>query len=130
MPKILDAATARRLKAYFAKLPPASRKRMKEMRAAIRAAAPGAVEVVSYSIPAFKLDGRMLVWYAAWKEHTSLYPMVGVSAKVPASALKGFAITKGTIRFPLDRKLPVGLVRRIVKARIGVPSRGKNAVGR
>ncbi len=118
MPKILDAATARRLKAYFAKLPPASRKRMKEMRAAIHAAAPGAVEVVSYSIPAFKLDGRMLVWYAAWKEHTSLYPMVGTKGRVPADLLKAYSISKGTIRFPLDAPLPKALLTRLVKARL------------
>jgi uncharacterized protein YdhG (YjbR/CyaY superfamily) len=110
-------ATADRLKQYFAALPPDTRRVMKSLRAAIKAAAPGAVEVVSYGIPAFKLEGRMLVWYAAWKAHTSLYPMKGIAGRVPAAVLKGHVITKGTIRFPLDRTLPVSLVKRLVKAR-------------
>jgi uncharacterized protein YdhG (YjbR/CyaY superfamily) len=117
-PKRSTQDTADRLRKYFAALPPDTRRVMKSFRAAIKAAAPGAVEVVSYSIPAFKLEGRMLVWYAAWKEHVSLYPMKGIAGRVPASVLKGYVITKGTIRFPLDRRLPVSLVKRLVKARV------------
>lgn len=109
---------AARLKRYFADLPPSTRKVMKEFRSAIKSAAPGAVEVVSYGIPAFKFEGRMLVWYAAWKEHVSLYPMKGIATRIPASVLEGYVITKGTIRFPLDRRLPVGLIKRLVKARV------------
>jgi uncharacterized protein YdhG (YjbR/CyaY superfamily) len=110
--------TADRLKKYFAALPSDTRRVMKSFRAAIKAAAPGAVEVVSYGIPAFKLEGRMLVWYAAWKAHTSLYPMKGIAGRVPAAALEGYVITKGTIRFPLERPLPVPLIKRLVKARV------------
>jgi len=91
---------------------------MKSFRSSIKAAAPGAVEVVSYGIPAFKLEGRMLVWYAAWKAHTSLYPMKGIAKRVPAAQLEGYVITKGTIRFPLDRPLPVALIKKLVKARV------------
>jgi|SRR5882672_6305065 len=116
--RVLDQATAARLNAYFAALPPVARRRLKQMRSAIRATAPGAVEVVSYGIPAFKVEGRMLVWYAAWKEHTGLYPMKGVTGKLPASALKGYSISKGTIRFPLDEPLPVTLLKRMIKARL------------
>ena len=109
---------ADRLNRYFAALPPGTRRVMKSFRSSIKAAAPGAVEVVSYGIPAFKLEGRMLVWYAAWKAHTSLYPMKGIAKRVPAAQLEGYVITKGTIRFPLDRPLPVALIKKLVKARV------------
>ena len=103
---------------YLASLPPPVRKRMNEIRDIVRDLAPDAVEVFSYRIPGFKLNGKALVWYAAFTHHTSLYPMTADIRRAHAAALKGYKMSTGTVQFPLDRPLPVALVKRLVKARI------------
>lgn len=105
-------------RAYFASLPPAVRARMKAVRDMVRGIAPDAVEVFSYGIPGFRLHGKPLVWYAAFKHHTSLYPMTASIRKAHAAALKGYKMSTGTVQFPLDEPLPTALVERLVKARL------------
>ena len=112
------AEVSTKLRRYFASLRPDGRRRLRQLRTAIRAAAPGAVESFSYGIPGFRLDGRPLVWYAAWKQHVSLYPMTETIRRTLASELEGYETSKGTVKLPLSEPLPSALVKRLVKARV------------
>ena len=104
--------------AYLDALPPDARKALKQVRAAIRAAAPQAEEGFSYRIPSFRLDDRPLVWYAAFKNHYSMYPIGASITRGLANDVDQYETAKGTIRFPLDEPVPVTLVKKLVRARI------------
>jgi uncharacterized protein YdhG (YjbR/CyaY superfamily) len=102
---------------YLARVPQPARGSLNKVRAAIRSAVPpGAKETISYGIPAFKHE-KMLVWFAAFSSHCSLFPTAAVIEKCKAE-LKNFSTSKGTIQFPTNKPLPAALVRKIVKARI------------
>ncbi len=89
---------------------------LEEMRQEIRAAAPEAEEVISYQMPAFKQKG-VLVWFAAFKDHIGFFPTaLGVEAF--KEELSGYETSKGTIRFPIDKPIPLDLVKKIVEFRV------------
>jgi uncharacterized protein YdhG (YjbR/CyaY superfamily) len=107
------------VRAYLEALPGDAREHIQQLRDAIRAAAPGAVESFGYGMPAFALGGKNFVWYGAWKHHSSLYPVSETTRQALAAELEGYETSgKGTIRFRLDEPLPAALVQRLVKARI------------
>jgi uncharacterized protein YdhG (YjbR/CyaY superfamily) len=102
---------------YLAGVPEPARSTLEKIRAAIRSAAPPtATEVISYGVPAFKYKG-ILVWFAAFSNHCSLFPTASV-IEAFKSELKGFQISKGTIQFLTDKPLPVALVKKMVRARV------------
>ncbi len=102
---------------YMAGVPEPARSNLNKMRAAIRSAVPSeAVETISYKIPAFK-HGRVLVWFAAFSNHCSLFPTASV-IEAFKNELEGFSTSKGTIHFPTDKPLPTALVKKLVKARV------------
>ncbi len=102
--------------AYLRAVPPVPRAALQKLRNAIKAAAPEATEVISYGIPMFKHHG-MLVGYAAFKDHCSLFMSTALT-KAYRRALASYDTSKGTIRFTVDKPLSATLVRRLVKARI------------
>lgn len=103
---------------YLARLPDDRRPAMDALRSTIRAAAPDAVEVVSYQMPAFKLDGRFLVSYAAFQRHISMFPASAMVLEALGDEVRPYLHGKGTIRFALGTPLPLELVSRIVAVRL------------
>ncbi len=103
---------------YMATLPDDRRAAMDELRQTIRHAAPQAVETIAYNMPAFRLDDRFFVSYEAYKKHYSLFPWTDAMVEALGDELKRYATGKGTIQFPADEPIPVGLVRRIIEFRL------------
>jgi len=112
-----STATPNTVDAYLASVPEPARSTLNKVRAGIRSVVPEeTTEVISYRIPAFRYKG-VLVWYAAFSDHCSLFPTASVIKKFKAE-LKNFRVSKGTIHFPVDKPLPAALLKRMVKARI------------
>jgi len=102
---------------YIRSFPPEIQKLLNEVRGAIKATAPDAIEKISYHIPTFYLNGN-LVHFAAFKNHIGFYPTSsGISAF--KDELKEYKSAKGSVQFPLDKPMPIALIKRIVKYRVG-----------
>lgn len=103
---------------YIAALPAAQRGAMSEIRAAVRAAAPEAEEVITYKMPGFKLGGRFLVSYDAYRAHFSLFPWDDAMRQELGDEIEPYVSGRGTIRFPADQPIPTELVRRVAEIRV------------
>ena len=102
---------------YIASQPEAVRPVLEKVRSIIHKAVPQAVEVISYQIPTFKLNGAPLLYFAGWKQHYSLYPAIGRLQEAFAKDLARYEVSKGTIRFPLSDPVPARLIGRLARFR-------------
>jgi len=111
-----NKSVARNIDEYIAGCPPSVHKILDEIRKAIKNAAPGAEEKISYGMPAFALKG-ILVYFAVYKNHIGFYPTPsGIHAF--KKELTGMAFSKGAVRFPLDKPVPLDLIIKIVTYRV------------
>lgn len=101
---------------YIAEFPPAVREQLEKLRALIQKNAPKAEEVISYKMPAYKLDG-MLVYFAGYEKHIGFYPMPSAIAAF-RKELAVYKSAKGSVQFPVDKPLPVKLITAMVKFRV------------
>jgi uncharacterized protein YdhG (YjbR/CyaY superfamily) len=102
---------------YLSQVPQPQRAALEKLRSTIKSIVPDATEVISYDIPTFKLNGRMLVSYAAFKKHCSFFPGAGPIER-HANDLKSFQTSKGTIQFTPEHPLSTALVKKLVKTRV------------
>lgn len=102
---------------YISGFPEDIRLKLSKLRNIFRKAAPGAAEVISYGVPAFRLNGKDVVYFAAFKKHIGIYPAPRESDEL-MNDLSEYKGGKGTVQFPLDKPLPLDLISRIVKYRV------------
>jgi uncharacterized protein YdhG (YjbR/CyaY superfamily) len=115
---VKTGASTATVEEYLSLVSEPARSTLKKVRASIRAAAPAdATEVLSYRIPAIRNKRGVIVWYAAFSDHCSLFPTPSV-IRAFQDELKGLPISKGTIQFPVDKPLPAALLKKMVKERI------------
>jgi uncharacterized protein YdhG (YjbR/CyaY superfamily) len=115
-------ATPKDINDYLSRVSDDKRRALQKLRKDIKAAAPRVEECISYQVPAFRLDGKMLVWFAAASKHCSFFPGAYPIEKC-ARDLKKYSTSKGTVRFSPDAPLPATLVRKLVRARIAQRTR-------
>jgi uncharacterized protein YdhG (YjbR/CyaY superfamily) len=102
---------------YIASFPEDVQKTLEELRATIKSAAPAAEETISYNIPTFTLNGKYLIYFAGWKHHISIYPIPTGSESFNKQVAK-YVEGKGTLKFPIDKPLPLKLITKIVKLKV------------
>jgi uncharacterized protein YdhG (YjbR/CyaY superfamily) len=107
-----------RVDEYLATLPPDQREALQRLRAQVVRLVPDAVELISYGMPAFKLNDRFLVSYAGWKAHCSIYPLTNTFLAAHTDALRGYGRTKGSLHFTPKAPLPDALLESLVRDRV------------
>jgi uncharacterized protein YdhG (YjbR/CyaY superfamily) len=110
---------------YLAALPTEQRAALERVRSAVRSVAPEATETISYRMPAFKDRGRILVYYAAFTDHFSVFPASAFVRQALGAELEPHLAGKGTIRFGYGGRFPIGLVKKIVRARLAENEAGR-----
>ena len=115
MPKTAAAGSVRD---YVAAMPPDVRAAVERLRALIKAAAPEAVERRSYGIIGYKVDGRAFVYCGGFTQHVAMYPVTAAMRRDHAEAIAPYQASKGTLRFALDKRLPVALIKKLLKTRL------------
>jgi uncharacterized protein YdhG (YjbR/CyaY superfamily) len=110
------ATVPKTVEAYIAAAPRSVRGKLRKLRAAIRQTAPTAEERISYRMPYYAYKGR-LAYFAIFKNHIGLYVPTPVIEE-HKHELKGYVVAKATVRFPLDKNLPIGLVKKLIRARM------------
>lgn len=123
-PEITDLSS---VDAYFAAFPPETRQKMEQIRAVIRALVPEAEECISYAIPAFRLRGRGLVYFSAWKKHIGLYPVPAGDEAFQAE-IQPYRVSKGSLHFSLFQPLPLELIEKVVRLRRQEVEAGRSGV--
>jgi uncharacterized protein YdhG (YjbR/CyaY superfamily) len=123
----MDQTHIKSVDEYIASQPEAVQRVLKRVRNTIRKAVPGAEEVISYKIPAYKLHGVPVLYLAGWKQHYSLYPATARLVAAFKDDLAPYQVSKGTIRFPLSEPVPVKLIERIAKFRAKEVAERENA---
>jgi len=111
---------------YIAAQPKPTRLALARVRRAIRKALPKAEEVILYKMPACKLNGSIVVYFAGWKKHYSLYPAGEHLVAAFKDELAPYKVSKGTIRFPLSEPVPARLIERLARLRASETNNAKN----
>lgn len=113
---------------YLSVFPANTKAKLETLRTTIKKAAPGAEELISYNMPAYKQDG-ILVYFAGYKGHIGFYP-TGSGIEAFKKELSSYEGSKGAVRFPLDQPLPLSLISKIVKYRIKINREKANAISK
>src|SRR5262245_23210412 len=102
---------------YIVTFPQNIQKILEKVRGTIKAAAPKAEEKISYGIPTFTLNGKYLIYFAGWKQHISIYP-VPVGDEAFNQEIAPYVAGKGTLKFPIEKRMPLKLITKIVKLKV------------
>jgi len=111
---------AKNVEEFIKFFPKPAQFKLKQMRKIVKSVAPKAEEKISYKMPVYKYKGKWLVGFAAFKNHIGFYGMSGSFFKLFSKELKNYKTSKGTVQFPLSKPLPVGLIKKLIKARMAL----------
>lgn len=113
----MKTVTAKNIDEYISKFSPSTAKILKQVRMAVRKAAPKAEETISYGMPAFRYKGSVIIYFAGYEHHIGLYATPGAH-KAFQKELSVYKQGKGSVQFPIDQPMPLDLIKRIVKFKV------------